>query len=248
MHFLTILALTQMPWTTTLPPKGLAINFLRPKFDAGGTSLTSGTAYFTGRFPIDSEFSLRFELGYAHLDASGTTSSAISNPYVGFELARAKWTFGLGFRPALAPDDEIAPEIGLYSDITQIEAWLPHVATLSTRFAYHNRAATGMIVDIGFAPAGWIPTQGGDLELVVTHYGSLGYRGSKVWGALGLGGVLDVTADGDYGERSFYQLGATVGLTQGQVRPALHFLLPLDDAITSDLDFMVGLGVGIAIK
>jgi hypothetical protein len=64
----------------------------------------------------------------------------------------------------------------------------------------------------------------------------------------GLGAVLSLTADGDFGERSFYQLGASVGLTQGQVRPALHVILPLDDAITSDVDFVIGLGVAITIK
>lgn len=248
MHAVTILALVQMPWTTTLPPQGVAFNFLRPKFAVGGTSLTSGTAYLTGRFRVDSSFSIRLEAGYAHLDVSGSTSSAFGNPYLGFEMTNAKWTFGLGFRPALSPDDEFAPQVGLFSDITQLEAWLPHVATLSTRFTYHNQTSTGMTVDVGIAPAGWIPTQGGDLELVVTHYGSVGYTGSKVWTALGLGGVLGVTSDGDFGERSFYQLGGSVGLTRGQVRPALHFILPLDDEITSDVDFVLGIGVGIAIK
>lgn len=248
MHILAIVALAQMPWTTTLPPHGVAFNFLRPKFAAGGTSLTSGAAYLSGRFPTGGGWSLRLEAAYAHLDASGLTSSAFGNPYIGLETTRGNWTFDLGFRPAMTPDDEFAVELGLYSDITQIETWLPHVATLSTRFTYHSQASTGMTFDLGLAPAGWIPTEGGDVEVVLTHYASLGYAGSNVWTALGLGGVLGVTADGDFGERTFYQLGGSVGLTRGQVRPALHFLLPLDDAISNDVDFMIGIGVGIAIK
>jgi hypothetical protein len=248
-HILTMLALAQMPWTTTLPPQGVALNFLRPKFAVGGTSLTSGAAFLSGRFPTGGGYSLRVELPYAHFDVSGTTSSAVGNPYIGLEKAVREWNLELGFRPALTPDGEFAGQIvGVASDVTQIEAWLPHVATLATRATYRHRAPTGMTTELGFAPAAWIPTEGGDVEVVLTHFGSLGYSGSKVWTALGIGGVLGVTADGDFGERTFYQLGASVGLTQGQVRPALHVMLPLDDAISSDVDFVIGLGVAIAIK
>lgn len=247
-HILAMLALAQMPWTTTVPPQGFALNFLRPKFDVGGTSLTSGAAFLSGRFPTGGEYSLRVELPYAHLDVSGATSSAVGNPYIGLEKAVREWNLELGFRPALTPDDEFAGEVGLYSDITQIEAWLPHVATLAMRATYRHRASTGMTTELGFAPAAWIPTESGDVEVILTHFGSLGYSGSKVWTVLGVGGVLGVTADGNFGERTFYQLGASVGLTQGRVRPAVHLILPLDDAITADVDFVIGLGVAFAIK
>lgn len=248
MQVVAILALAQMPWTTTLPSHGLALNFLRPKFEGGGTSLTSGSAYLAGRFPTGGGFSLRVEAPFAHFDASGTTSSAFGNPYLGVEMPRGEWSFDLGFRPALTPDDEVAPQLGVYIDITQIEAWLRHVATLAARATYRHHANTGMTVELGFAPAAWIPTEGGDVEVVITHFGSLGYSGSKVWTAFGLGGILLVTADGDLGERTLYQLGASVGLTQSQVRPALHFILPLDDAISTNVDFVIGVGVAIAIK
>jgi hypothetical protein len=245
---LAILALAQMPWSTTLPSRGVALNFLRPKFDVGGTSLTSGAAFLSGRFPTGGDFSLRVEVPFAHLDVSGSTSSAFGNPYIGLEQRQAEWTFDLGFRPALTPDDEFAAQVGLVTDVTQIEAWIPHAATLATRAAYRHQSTTGMTTELGFAPELWIPTQGGDVEFVINHFGSLGYRGSKVWTALGIGGVLSLTADGDFGERSFYQLGGSVGLTQGQVRPAVHFIVPLDDAVNDLVDFAIGVGVGVAIK
>lgn len=172
----------------------------------------------------------------------------LGNPYFGFELPREEWSYDLGFRPALTPDDEFAPPLAVTSDITQFEAWLPHVATLSARATYRHPANTGMTVELGFAPATWIPTAGGDVEVVITHFGSLGFRDSHLWTALGLGGILAVTTDGNFGERTFYQLGASVGLTQGQVRPALHFTLPLDDAMTTGVDFVIGVGVAVAIK
>ena len=246
MHILAVLALAQMPWSTTLPARGVAFNFLRPMIT--GTGVINGAAYLTGRFPTGSGYSLRLEVPFAHLDQSGITSSAFGNPYFGLETSRDKWTFDLGFRPALTPEDQLAPVVGLYSDITQIQTWLPHVATLSTSFTYKNETSTGPIIEVGFAPAGWIPTAGGDVEVVLTHWGSLGFRGTKVWGSLGLGGVLGITQDGDFGARTFYQFGGSLGLTQGQVRPALHFIFPLDDAITNNVDVILGLGVGITTK
>ena len=248
MQILAILVLTQMPWTSHLPERGIAFDFLRPKFDVGGTSLTTGAAYLSARFPTGGGFAVRAQVPFAHLSASGVSSSAFGNPYIGLESTRGRVEYGLGFRPALTPDDEFAGEVGLFTDITQLEAWVPHLATLAGTVTYRNQTSTGMTVELGGGPSAWIPTDGGDTELILNHHGSIGHRGSKVWMGLGLGGVLVMTEEGDFGERSFYQLGASVGLTQGQVRPALHVLLPLDDAITSDVDFVIGLGVAIAIK
>jgi len=248
-HVLAILVVAQMPWTSHLPQRGFALDVLRPKFEGGGTSTTSVAAYLSGRFPTGGSFSLRVEVPYAHLGASGGSSTTFGNPYLGLEAAQDRVTYELGFRPALASDDEFATELGLYSDIMRFPAFLPHVATLSGRITYRNQTSTGVTVEAGAGPSVWIPTGGGDTELIVDHYASVGYRGAKFWTAFGLGGLLSVTSDdGGFAERTIYQLGASVGLTSGPVRPALHAILPLDDDITSTLNYVIGLGVAVSIK
>lgn len=249
MPVLAILVLAQMPWTSHLPQRGIALDVLRPKFEGGETSTTSAAAYLGGRFPTGGSFSLRVEVPYAHLGATGVSSSTLGNPYIGLETTQERVTYELGFRPALASDDEFATELGLYSDIMRFPAFLPHVATLSGRITYRNQTSTGVTVEAGGGPSVWIPTAGGDTELIVDHYASVGYRGTKVWTAFGFGGLLSVTSDdGGLAERTIYQLGASVGLTSGPVRPALHAILPLDDAITSTVNYVIGLGISVPIQ
>ena len=244
-----MLAVAQMPWTSHLPQRGIALDVLRPKFDGGGTSLTSAAAYLSGRFPVGDAFSLRVELPFAHLGGSGAPgSTTLGNPYLAVESARGRLTWELGFRPALTADDEFAGVIGVYSDVTRLEAFTPHLATLSGRVTYRHQTSAGTTVELGGGPSGWIPTSGGDSEVILHHYASVGYRGPKVWTALGLGGLLILTEDGDFGERTLYQLGGSIGLTRGAVRPALHVILPLEDEINSDVDFVIGLGAAIPIR
>ena len=64
-----------MPWTSHLPQRGVALDFLRPKIDQVETSTTSVAAYLAGRFPTGGAFSLRVELPYANLSVSGVSSS-----------------------------------------------------------------------------------------------------------------------------------------------------------------------------
>ena len=248
MHVLAVLALAQMPWTSHLPQRGFALDFLRPKFGSAETSTTSAAAYLSGRFPTGGAFSLRVELPYANLGAAGTSSSTFGNPYIGVETAQDRITYELGFRPALTSDTESAAAIGIYSDITRLEAFTPHLATLSGRITYRNQTSNGVTVDAGAGPSVWIATDGGDEELILHHYASFGYRGAKVWTAVGLGGLLSLTSDdGGFAERTIYQLGASVGLTSGSVRPALHAILPLDE-IAEAVDYVIGLGVAVSIK
>jgi len=52
----------QVPWTANVPQRGIALDFLRPKFQGGGTSLTSFAAFLSGRFPLGDKAAVRFEL------------------------------------------------------------------------------------------------------------------------------------------------------------------------------------------
>lgn len=66
-----------MPWTVNLPAHGASIDILRPKFEGGGTSLTSVAVFAAVRAPLGAGQSLRVELPFANLSpTSGSGSSA----------------------------------------------------------------------------------------------------------------------------------------------------------------------------
>src|ERR1700741_5025360 len=82
----------QMPWTSNLPSQGLALDFLRPKFSGGGTSLTTGAVFLSGRIPMGTNAAFKFELPYARFAQSGFSSSTIGDPYIGAELGTTRNT------------------------------------------------------------------------------------------------------------------------------------------------------------
>jgi hypothetical protein len=237
-----------MPWTANLPTRGVSLDFLRPKFDGGGTSLTSGAAFLSARFPIGSA-AIRFELPYARVAGPGFSSSTIGNPYVGLETgAASNLHFEAGIRIPATSETEEAGIMGVFTDITRLEAFLPDVLTIAGRIRYHRTDTDGLTLDAGGGPSIWAPTQGGaDTEVLLHQHVSAGYRGANAWMTFGFGGVLILTEDLSLADRTIYQLGASAGLSRGQVRPALHVIIPLDDEIKNDVDMVIGLGVAIVL-
>ena len=95
-----------------------------------------------------------------------------------------------------------------------------------------------------------IPTKGGgDPEMILHHHMSAGYTGPDVWAAIAFGGWTFITEDiGGVGERTINEIGASVGIARGPVRPALHVIAPLDDGYNSQVGIVIGLGVSVTMK
>lgn len=240
----------QMPWTANLPSRGLALDILRPSVRAGVTSLAGVAAYVTGRIPTGG-YAIRFELPLAY-GSSDPTSFTFGNPYVGIETRRETGpVFELGLRGPLASEDEFAIEIGVLSDITRLlEAFTPNVATIAGQVRWRFRDASGFTFDAGGGPSALFPTKGGgDPELILNHHMMAGYHGKDVWAMAGFAGWTIITADaGGVGERTIDQVGGSFGLASGNVRPAFHVLVPLDNDFNSVLGVVLGLGVSVTMK
>lgn len=252
MQILTILVLAQMPWTHNLPPRGFALDILRPKTQGGGTTLTSFAVYASGHVPVG-RMRLRFEVPFARIAASGFpgSSSTIGNPYIGVETGGEKRLgFEAGVRVPLASESELASAFGPFSDITRFEAFLPNNLTVATRLRWRFQDVSGFTFDAGGGPSVLIPTKGGgDAELVLHHHMSAGYRGATWWTAFAFGGWTIITEDaGGVGERTINELGASIGLAQGQVHPALHLIVPMDDGYNADVGIVIGFGVSFAMR
>jgi len=236
----------QMPWTIHLPQRGAAIDILRPKLQGGGSSLTTFAVYLSGRLPLGGTSSLRFELPFAL--ASDASSSTIGNPYIGVEDGHEKGlSFEAGLRGPLTSETEFpAAEIGAYSDVTRFEAFVPNSAVLSARARYRFTDTSGFIFEAGGGPSGLIPTKGGNAELILHHHMWAGYRGTDAWMAVGFGGWTIITEDGTIARRTIHQVGGSLGLSSGSVRPAFHVIVPLN--ANSEVGVVLGFGVAIAAK
>lgn len=254
MDLLLAIALAQMPWTTNLPPRGMALDILRPKFQAGGTSLTSAAAYVSGRFPTGG-IAIRFELPLAYASTSPPftgSSFTFGNPYVGIESGPdTGLAFEAGLRGPAASENEFgAAQLGFSSDITRFEAFLPNTATVSGRARWRLHDASGFTFDAGGGPSIMFPTKGGgDAELILHHHMMAGYRGRDTWVSVAFGGWTIITEDaGGVGARTLNEVGASLGFAGGNVRPAVHVIVPLDDQFSSVVGVVLGLGVSVAVR
>ena len=239
----------QMPWTANLPSRGLALDILHPSFRSGVTSITGAAAYISGRFP-SGNIAIRVELPLAYVSSS-PTSFTLGNPYVGIESARETGlVFELGARGPLASEDETATGIGALSDITRsLEGFAPNVATLTGGVRWRLRDSSGFTFDAGGGPSGLFPTKGGDTELTLNYHMMAGYRGKDAFAMAGFGGWTIITEDaGGVGERTLDQFGASFGFVSGNVRPAFHVILPLDNDYNAMVGIVLGLGASVTLK
>jgi hypothetical protein len=252
MNTLLLLLLAQTPTTANLPAHGVAFDVLRPDFrGSSGLSLMSFAMFFSGRIPM-SKGALHFELPLAHADAENAgQSTTLGNPYIGFEFGGQTGLGGeTGVRFPLTSEDEFAGIIGFNSDISRFEAFLANLAAFQGFVRYRVRTPDGFTFDAGGGPAIWFPTKGGgDAELVLHHHMTAGYLGQGMWLQVGFSGVTIVSEDaGGIGERTINQLAASVGGAIGNMRPAVHAIVPLDDEFNSDVGIVLGFGLAFTLR
>lgn len=249
----------QSIWTN--PQHGdsyLAVEVLRPEFEGEDNVHSLSTAWFiTGKFQIFERARLVAEipLAYAKFDDSFSNDSefAIAAPYIGFEISRqGSSTFAeIGARLPTAPDDKFnALSLGLYADVDRFEAFLPDVLTIVGRINHFstNSASLGLRVRVG--PTVLINTEGGggdDAEFLLDYGGQIGHFGNHLMLMAGVTGRLILSQDGNFGEKSFHQLGGSLILILGNLQPGIHIRLPLDEDLKDSLDFIAGLQLGIAL-
>jgi hypothetical protein len=246
-----LIVLAQTPTTANLPATGIALDVLRPHYRGSAeTSLFSVAAYASGRTTIGS-MHLYVELPFAHVDVPfAGPNSTLGNPYLGVELGgETGLSWAAGARFPLVPETSGAGVLGLYSDLSRIEAFRFNTATFRGGIRYRIHNADGFTFDAGGGPALWVPTKGAeDVELVLHHHMSAGYRGSLVWFAAGFSGWTWLTqGDGGVGDRTYDEVNVSIGGARGSVRPALHLILPIDKEYNSTVGYVIGFGVAFPL-
>lgn len=248
-------------WLAQSPTDGnsLAVEFIKPNFE-GEDNLTFLTSvwFFSGRFAIGESITLVGELPlvYAKPDVDGADSETIiGNPYGGIEVRRAGSNFfgELGVRLPVTPDDKfLAPLIGFYGDVDRLEAFIPDLFGIIGRVNYQSISPSNIIVRLRVGPT--ILTNSDDFfeddtEVLVDYNAQVGYSGQSIIIVGGFTGRYIATQDeGDFGEKTIHQLGASAGLKGGTVSPGVHFRLPLDEDLTELLDFVFGLNLTINLQ
>ncbi|MGH7585999.1 MAG: hypothetical protein ACREMH_07110 [Gemmatimonadales bacterium] len=247
-------ALAQELWPVPSRRTTLLFEWQRPSVSGADLSTLSGMLRAGITVPIGA--TTRFVVvlpftraSFEEFESDHTT--AFGNPYVGVEsgVVGGSFTAQLGVYLPLASEDALEPAaLGLIGDFDRAEAYIPNLLTPRADVQYRRLEPGGFLWGVRGGLAAWVPTEGGDVELVGAYGLLAGLEKAPMRLTASLNGRLVVTAEeADLGERTFHQLGFEAAYLGASVEPYLMIRLPLDDGLGEALDLTAGIGARIRL-
>lgn len=207
-------------------------------------------AVYRGRLTPKTFLVVDLPVSNADLVSGGSAKqTGVGNPYLGLEYGRAGaetyWEGGIRL-PLASRDDFLALFVGLETDFDRVEAFIPDLFSITTRFNYHSVSPSGGMFHLRPGLAFWIPTTGGEPEMLFDYVLIGGYEKGRVTAGAQLSGRLLVTSGGgNLADRTVNQLGFFGRLRFGSVIPGLELRVPLGDDLASDYILVLRVGVGL---
>jgi hypothetical protein len=264
MSLVTLLPISlpaQSLWLDRRHDKAIGMEVLRPNFTNDDDGVSGLALFLSLRAPLSNQLRFVGELPFVNSNFESSSfffesgsQSTIGNPYLGLEIGRQNSpVFGeFGVRLPLASEDNFgAALVGVITDFDRLEAFLPNTLPITGMLNYHYKLASGFTVRLRGGPSLLIYTgaDNGGSDLFMGYSAQTGYESERVSILGGLTGRANLTEGGaDFGERSVHQLGFNASVGFGNVRPGLHFRLPLDDDLKESMDFVFGLNLGIQLN
>jgi len=236
----------QSIWIDRETPNALMLEILKPSFDAVDEDFGTTTWLLTGRFGVARRVAIAAALQLANIEAGGSSSTTVGNPYLGLEFGPAQQGFsgelGINFPTASENDDLAASLSGVLTDVDRWESFFPSIVPVTAAANYRHVSADGLLVRGRLGSALWIPEHDGDAEMFLLHGLWLGYVGRSARVAGGWSGRTLLTDEGVFGpDNVYHQLSVVADFGPWQVRPGVSVRFPLND----DLDNIVGATFGI---
>jgi len=202
----------------------------------------------SARIAVAETFSLVGEVPFANISRDGYESdNGFGNIYVGLENTRRDFYGEFGIRIPTAADSP-STLIGAVSDLDRWEAWLEDTWAIIGGMNYRHIPEGGAGPRARLVLAGWIPTQGDDIELFGIYALQLLYKKKGGEFSMGFNGRLWLTEDGSYAQRSSHQFGLSASQTFGQFRPGLQFKVPMEEGMADLVDFTIGLTLAYVME
>ena len=247
-------AAAQELWPVPSDRATLLLEWQRPSISGADLSTFSGMLRAGVTVPISP--TTRFVAVLPYTSASfeefeSDNSTAFGNPYVGVETGAvgAPVTAQLGVYLPLASEDAFEPAaLGFIGDFDHAEAYLPNVLTPRGGVQYRKLAPSGFVWGVRGGLAGWVPTEGGDAELVGDYGFMAGVDRAPVRLTASFSGRIIATAEeADLGEKTFHQLAFEATYLGQGAEPYLFIRVPLDDGLSESFEHTLGLGVRIRL-
>ena len=250
----------QSVWIDQHLDQSFALEALKPSFSDGeDISFLTSVLYLSGRFRLSERIRVVAELPVSHFgdesefgDEGGTS---LGNPYVGVELTHPDVAsfIEIGLRVPLASEEGAGLGTGFVTDFDRLEAFLPDALAVlvAPNYVYANASGFGVRVRLG--PSLIVNTdedEFSDRTEVFGLYGAqLWYGTGRVRVGAGFTGRVTFTEEGaNLRERTVHHVGAALIGDLGDVRPGLHFKVPVDEDFGDFLNYVVGLSLSVPLR
>ena len=241
----------QTIWHDHTRPQSVWLELNHVEFEGEGSGFLSSSNALGGRYRIDDATALTAEVpfGYADLDAPDQSELGIGSAYLGVEYGPTEsFLLEAGLRlPWNATNNGAA--VGLFGQFAdRSAAYLDDVLSIHVVPNLLSTYEGGFRIRLRGGPTVWIPTGGGDPELLLDYGGTVGFENAGFGGDLGVTGWM-LVSEGDlsFADRTIFQFGAQAyrRFANGG-RLGVLFRVPLDDEL-ENVDFTLGVTASVAV-
>ena len=245
----------QSLWPDQTGDRAVAVEFLKPDFEGdNNTDLLTSATFLSGRLLIGQSVVGEAELPFVRYGidtgAIKRSESSVGNPYLGVRIKSPMLTYRVGVRVPIATDDDgTTLTAGRLTDYDRFEAFLPDVFAIKGSVMGPVRLSDLVTLDIGGGPVILLSTKdNGSNDLWAQYFVLARITTGNVTVKSGLTGVAILTESNlDFSERTTHQFGLGATLNLGTVRPGLLVRIPLQKALTEDINYVVGLNVTVVL-
>lgn len=208
-----------------------------------------------GRFWASEMIRIDIDLPVSHVSADDTDISEtdIGNPYVGvgFMNADKEVAVDIGIRLPLAPNFDASnptANAGLLTGVLvenyNIGKFAPETFSITSQVKYRYQNASGLILNVGGGPDVTFPPDDADAEFFLNYHTQLLYGVEDFRIGAGFTGLLIVSEeDLSFGDRTIHDLGILSAYDFGAMEAGAYLRVPLDDDISDQLNFVLGLNL-----
>ena len=248
----------------------VSLEIFKPKFDhSDGYKMLTSVWLFSAQIEANERLSIIADLPISNVDWESdyyydyysypreAKSTLIANPYLGIEYKLANPSkdetslVRVGVRLPLADEDEFgASYIGIFTLPDRAEVFVPDLAVLSGGIGWRRTLGeSGIRLELDINGTYWIPTDGGETELLGDY--SFAFRLPIQVANLGLGlagRMLITESDLDMAERTEHYARLSANFDAGRIRPGVHILVPIEEDVADFVDYSYGVNFTYLIK
>ncbi|WP_143815356.1 hypothetical protein [Longibacter salinarum] len=246
----------QTLFTRPYLPSTLSVEAVRPAYENGQLSSTTGALFFTGSYTLDKNIELIGELPVAHADGETISSTtALGNPLLGLGLSSTRIPFlvEIGVRFPVSSGD-VATQLAQAADYGRGAAFLEKekqaYLLANTRFMLGRKTSIRLRSGLAFGIFEEADTSGTDVtqrDLRLRYAVQVWREGDRLITGASFTGRGITTAPGSYSDKSRHHFAFSALLDFERIAPGITIGIPLNAEDRELASFIFGASLDLRL-